>query len=450
MRKTGRYYCSIVSANLMALLVGCSYHSKNNRMDTPPLEEQSVVAQASTSKPLSLVDVSQKLNSLLETLKQGFAYIAPHINEYTLNEITRLDGDFHRKQVEDNPQKHPLMEYNKICSVDATRISKDKMAQIQNFRVSSSTLPMLCYLKHWQVEASERFKVLKSKLKVLQGKIAISAICENTQRYISRKCSCCRKGKKQICYDANLSNDGIATFVSAFSEYLYLDLLPYWRKIVEFLLFHAFNTSVAQGKIDCVAAKKKYEAVCQAIEAIYSVEHIQACHNDFVAELENAKKYSVSSHHYNPVKIIEKLEENTLEPIQKIYTNHLNKLIDEIDYTDESKLKEKVSSSLKLFYNIAYSLGIIDLISGFVSLISIYGSSIEGSQAEENLLKKIGTEGIQFVTAQVDFVDFIVGNGITLDQVNSKAKELIDDVNNLLHQNKNNNSCHVRSNVGRA
>ncbi|WP_342265751.1 hypothetical protein [Cardinium endosymbiont of Philonthus spinipes] len=471
MRKTGRYYCSIVSANLMALLVGCSYHSKNNRMDTPPLEEQSVVAQASTSKPYEFSDVLKKVNTLLETFKQCCAYIDTHRGDYTLNSIARTDGAFHSKQQDRGGQKcYSLMQYNEMNAIDYTRVSQDNRITLKNFETSpklknletfSHTFYALCYLKFWNEAASKRLKDLcdDSCMKPENFTNTVNSLVQFAIDKISQTQISTAKDKNVPDHFCNCTNkqqgynyvssykDTAEVFLYGVSDFLYLDLLSYWGKIVELFIFHALNTSVVQGKIRTKEAKERYQTVCNTVKRMYSAEYSQALVKCFRTESKNIIEYGPYENRYSFIKIINKLIKSSLKPIQDMYAN-LSELINEIEYSDDSSLKDNVIGSLTMFYNIAYSLGIIDLISTFSNIVSFYFA--RNHLKKEELVEVIGREDVQLVITQVYLANFIQGNETGFDQVNSKVKELIDDVNNLLNQNKNNNSCHVRSNVGKA
>ncbi|TSJ81390.1 MAG: hypothetical protein NMK33_02740 [Candidatus Cardinium sp.] len=204
------------------------------------------------------------------------------------------------------------------------------------------------------------------------------------------------------------------------------------------LILHAFNASIAQGKIDAKKAEKKYKIACEAINNMYSLADIQACAKYCCTKIEKAL-CSPSKNSCSPLKSLKKAQQSILQPIKDRHTCFLNDLkqyildpiesgydtlihiVNRIQYRDESHLKEKVTDSIAMFYNIACSFGIIDLAFNVRHLVLVYRPSVKKKEA---CLKKIGREESQLLMAKFYLARFIAGN-LNLDLIKKKITELL-------------------------
>ncbi|WP_419241708.1 hypothetical protein [Cardinium endosymbiont of Nabis limbatus] len=396
MRKINTYYRrSIAWTNLLTISLGCSHHSENHMTAIRSLMQN--VRGTFSSIDLYVPDdgLEAIINILLEKLQECCRFIDDKRNDCSIGNIMEMNSELQCKRY--IKRHYNLMPYNDMSDVYCKRISKERIQDFGDLKTLCASVPLrnLACLSLWEKDFSEQFKKsLKNSPQVL--------------------------------------------------HYFYNNLLPYWAEIVQLLIFHALNTSIAQGKILLSDAEQKYKEVCETIKAIYSSSYIANLKKCCRAQFEKAIEYGSRKHGYGCIEIIEQLKKNTqklkqytLQPIEDVYTA-LTTLVDKIKYKDEPKLKEKIADSLKMFYNIAYSFGIIDLIANLHLLLSVYNPNMEcGEEQVERCLKKLSALAKPLLTVKRSLIEFITGMHTGFDQVSNEVSQLISPLRHLLAQAEN-------------
>ncbi|WP_162789950.1 hypothetical protein [Cardinium endosymbiont of Sogatella furcifera] len=428
------------------------------------LPKKMTVGQLAYEQPCLIDITSKQVATLVKNFHQCCAYIKQHIADYISDNIAKMDYTFHMHQKEYSQGQLPLMRYKISHIIDATGIDNKMATKLQNLQYTSSTLPGIFCLKLWQENASKRLADLRNHPCMSPDTLAQTAndFTEKTMRKVATMWveeepiqdkkgnkmthkSCC---KKQVYAPKHLHNTDPQEFSDSVFSYLDQDLLPYWGKIVGLFLFHALNTSLAQGKMSIEEAEAQYKKACTTITDIYNRSYTEDYENYYNSELKKAMTYKPSKDGYNPIKIFTKLEKDILKPLTK-RLDTLHKIIGKIEYSttstlDTSKLNKQLIGSLQLFYNIAYSFGIIDLITNFGDIISLYSSNLHQGIERNKVVKEAGIEAMRLLIAKVNLASFIEGNHAKqeqidqqlnhahLEQIHKNLEVLTERVNHLL------------------
>ncbi len=171
------------------------------------------------------------------------------------------------------------------------------------------------------------------------------------------------------------------------------NVLPYWGEVAKWFISYALITSVIQGKIDFYQAKQENKKACKAIELIY-VDYIDACEKCYFNELHNLEE----------LELLKKLKTTILQPIKDNY-HAIGMLINNIEYDDYTGLNEQVRGNLDMFYNIAYSFGIINITSILRERIQTY-SPLAYPKKWTNLFTPL-VRHIELTQSIVNFAGFI-------------------------------------------
>ncbi|TSJ81389.1 MAG: hypothetical protein NMK33_02735 [Candidatus Cardinium sp.] len=303
----------------VASIVGCIYHASNDMVPTSSSRKKKAASQSAHSKsPSEFHIVERAINDLLKKFKEYCRYIYLHRADYTSNDIIRVDNDFHGKQRKDNCQQRDFMLYNEISTLDGTRISEEQVKQLQMYKAASSTLHTLFYLKHWELAHDKRLKDLfDHRFMKLEdfSQIAEDFAAIKMDNTINKQCR-----NLKACNRPNLYKAPVERFSKLVLNYLYHDLLP-WGKVVDLFIFHALNTSVAQGKMLLQEAESSYQAACQAIASICNTGHIQAIETCCRAKLQSVMKCHANKDSCTPIKIFKEIKQCILQPIEEMYSS---------------------------------------------------------------------------------------------------------------------------------
>ncbi|WP_419241242.1 hypothetical protein [Cardinium endosymbiont of Nabis limbatus] len=160
------------------------------------------------------------------------------------------------------------------------------------------------------------------------------------------------------------------------------NLIPYLGRVVDYLIRQALNTSVAIGYINLTDAKEKYKEATQHTAFLCKKEYKHKYYTYINNTSRDASKNYQKRHiFYNPVNIIDKLEELSLQPIDGSY-NQLVNLVKSIFFRAQDEpnkeildsLKKEILDSLEMLYNIVYSTDIVDIMRNIAIIPLMYNA----------------------------------------------------------------------------
>ncbi|WP_243519008.1 MULTISPECIES: hypothetical protein [unclassified Candidatus Cardinium] len=326
MKKIKTYYAFIIWwPHLLVVLVTCNGYSKSYMIGNPSLEQESLGDHPSSSDPSTFDEVLQKINSLFEKFKECSSYVDQHKASYTLDKIKEIDAQFQAKQ---NGYAHEelLMLYNSLSLVGVSKIPSDDSLPVMRLKGPPSPsilLPILNYLSCWQKAASKQLKNMLRNPFIRavnledfgQSTKASKIVMVNNTKINLHKVLSKQSVKSKSYTQPHVNTADLEKFTRKISDYLNQDIIPYWASVAQLLIFRLLNNSLAKGKIVIQEAKANYQKALEAIAAIYSPDHIQACKTCLETELKSAMAYKPGKSGYNPIEIFAKLVQCFLKPI---------------------------------------------------------------------------------------------------------------------------------------
>ncbi|WP_243018629.1 MULTISPECIES: hypothetical protein [Candidatus Cardinium] len=473
MKKANIFYRSVICASAFSTLVGCSYHTKNGMMDNPSgplvsLTDQPIDHPPGVEGKVDLVytmydpkiykfddESLQLLLCLNDTLIKRLDSLKQYILENktdVLNKLAVVDTSFLKLQQPYLTQGSQLIP---TPAVDRANMDSDQLIKFKECRAHTPTFHELYYLRCWYDKLIKSFAAVFNDLFICSGS---SGLCvedyvkvenEAVHRAMTssstrvKGINCSKKNiNKQVKYvQEQIHNQRVIrkysdddpgarrnrSIQNAVVTLYAKHLIPYLGRVVDYLIRQALNTSVAQGYINLSDAEKKYKEATQHTAFLWRQEYI--CHyQDYIKthrKTGNAyADYQARSIIYDPAKIIQKLMERGLKPIDDRYAQ-LCSLVNSIVYDVDASLKEALLSSLTILYNTLYSTAIVHIM-GDVAIFPVAHNAPKNSELVAAITNKAAAADIIIAKYKTLLAGVILNQEphVNLANIDSVVKEL--------------------------